>query len=82
MHTTQQLIEDWFSRKPENATHMIVVCDTYDWEDYPVYVYKGQDSREIAKKYDGKNMQKLMEVYSYSKNLEEQLNQHRCFNYD
>ena len=29
--------------KDPNNTHAIIVCDTYDHEDYPVYVTQRQD---------------------------------------
>lgn len=33
MGTTQQEISEWFDRGvKEGATHMIVVCDTFDYE--------------------------------------------------
>ncbi len=36
-------IKRWFRNGKKNgATHMIVVCDTFDYEDYPVYVEKGE----------------------------------------
>jgi hypothetical protein len=60
---------------------MIVVCDTFDYEDYPVYVKPGEDVHKIASGYDRVNMQKVMEVYNLSMDRETQLNQHRAFNY-
>lgn len=65
----------------EDTTHMIVVCDTYDYEDYPVYVDRTQNVRNVEKKYYG-NMQKVMEVYSRKLTKEAQLEQFRAFNYD
>jgi hypothetical protein len=36
MATTMQDLREWYNRgKNIGATHMVVVCDTYDWEDYP-----------------------------------------------
>ena len=71
----------WFDRGvDQGATHMIVVCDTYDWEDYPVYVSPDQDVHKIEKGYRG-NMQKVMEVYKLSLDRDTQMRQHRAFNY-
>lgn len=53
------------------ATHMIVVCDTFEWEDYPVYVKPGENPRDKAKEFDGVNMQKIMEVYALWKGVPE-----------
>jgi len=45
---------------------LIVVCDQFDWEDYPVYVTATEDVNEKRKLYNGANMQKIMEVYVLS----------------
>lgn len=82
--TTHKDIKEWlqYGRKRKDITHMLVVCDTFDWEDYPVYVKKGENCREIYQKYQGPNMQKVMEVYSYNKNLEKQLRERSSFHFD
>jgi hypothetical protein len=53
------------------ATHVIIICDTFDWEDYPVFVMPGEDVHERVKDFRG-NMQKLMEVYKVSLGWEAQ----------
>ena len=60
---------------------MIVACDTFDWEDYPVYVTADQDVHVEAKKYDNVDMEKIMEVYKLSMDWDAQLNERRAFNY-
>lgn len=83
MVTKREDITRWFHEGQEQgATHIIVVCDTFDWEDYPVYVASDEDVREKKAEHDGKDMQKVMEVYSLSLDLQAQLNEHRAFNYD
>lgn len=83
MATTREEIREWLERgKADGATHMLVVCDTFDHEDYPVYVLKGADVRKEYAKYNGANMQRVMEVYSYGKDLEAQLAEHRVCNFD
>ncbi len=83
MGTSREDIRGWLARgKAEGATHMIVVCDTFDHEDYPVFVQPDQDVRKVHEEYNGKSMQRVMEVYSYKKDLEEQLAQARVFNFD
>jgi len=80
--TTKDDIIRWLEAGlDKKATHMIVVCDSFDHEDYPVYVKQGQDARERAAEYDGKNMQRIMEVYNFSIDLKEQLAERRAFNY-
>lgn len=39
MATTQDIIRDWLMRGKRNgATHVIIVCDTFEYSYYPVYV--------------------------------------------
>ena len=74
MGTSREDIKNWLERgKEQNATHMIVVCDTFDHEDYPVFVLPGENVHAVYKEYDGPNMQRVMEVYSYKLPLEDQL---------
>lgn len=78
--TTRDEIKIWLQRAQEaGATHMIVVCDTYDYDDYPVHILPGQDVHHEIEKRNGKNMQKIMEVYSLSLDIEMQLNEHRAW---
>jgi len=81
--TIQQEIRTWLNRRPsQDITHMIVVCDDWDYEDYPVYVGCREKVREKFEEYNGKNMQRVMEVYSYGHDLESQLNEGRAFHLD
>jgi len=83
MATSQADIRGWFKRGLEQkATHMIVACDTYDHEDYPVFVAPGEDVRKKAAEYDGPNMQIVMEVYALHLDMEMQLAEHRSFHYE
>jgi hypothetical protein len=82
MATSKDDIRRWFDEGvKEGATHMIVICDTYDWEDYPKFVKPGENAREVARANNGTNMQKVMEVYDLSMDKEKQLGEHRAFNY-
>jgi len=82
MSTTQSEISTWFDEGvAEGATHMIVVCDTFDWEDYPVFVKEDENVRAIEKQYSGPNMQKVMEVYNLKMDKLTQLNKVRSFTY-
>jgi hypothetical protein len=70
--TSLKDLAEWFQEgKDEERDYMIVVCDTFDWEDYPVYVNAEDFWTEYAK-YDGQNMQKIMEVYDLNKPWPEQ----------
>lgn len=80
---TTKEIREWLEcGKAQGATHMLVVCDTFDWSDYPVFVMPGENVREIAKKNGGPNMTRLMEVYNLALPFDEQLTPfRRVFNY-
>ncbi len=82
--TTKEEIRNWIltGKKDKSLTHMLVVCDTFDWEDYPVYVSKKENVRRVYNEYHGPNMQKVMEVYSLRKDVEEQLEERRSFHFD
>lgn len=74
-------ISAWFDEGvASGATHLIVVCDTFDWEDYPVYVKKGEHVREVEARYRG-NMQQVMEVYNLKLDKKMQLAEFRSFHY-
>lgn len=80
MAASRNEIAGWFDQAKEaGATHMIVVCDTFDHDDYPVNVMSGEDVNEQIKKYNGKNMQQIMEVYSMKLDKETQLNEERAY---
>ena len=82
MGTTRDDITQWLHRGQEKgATHMLVVCDTFDYSDYPVFVMPGQDAHKVADENNGRNMTKLMEVYKLAMDWETQLSQFRSFNY-
>lgn len=94
MATTKDLIAQWFTQgQARGATHLIVVCDTYEYEDYPVYVMPGENARQKANEYgrsdsrglptlENNQMSKVMEVYLLSTPLEGQLNERRAFHFE
>lgn len=82
MGTSQADIREWLLEgKKKNATHMIVVCDTFDHEDYPVYVFPNQDAKTEYDSLHNKNMQRVMEVYNLSKDIEPQLSAYRAMEF-
>lgn len=56
---------------------MIVACDTFEWEDFPVYVRADQDVHVIAAGHE-----KVMEVYNLRADIERQIAADRTFNFD
>ncbi len=85
MATTVDEIRGWLKEgKRRRATHVIVVCDSFDFDDYPVYVKKSEDVKDKYQEYlDGKHpMQRVMEIYSLKKDLEPQIKEKRAFHLD
>jgi hypothetical protein len=82
MAASKEDIRRWLTEgKAMGATHVVVVCDTFDWDDYPVFVMPGEDAKAVHGKYNGKDMQQVMEVYNLAVDLETQLSQRRVFNF-
>lgn len=79
MAATRDDLRAWFLRgqQEETLTHMVILCDTFDMSDYPVYV----ESKEEAMAYMGPldNMRKVMEVYNLHRDMEEQLAAYRAW---
>ena len=46
----------------QGAKYMISVCDTFNYDDYPVYVMPDENLDEKKRAYDGVNMQRINEV--------------------
>jgi hypothetical protein len=74
---TRQDVREAFLRGKEDYDFMLIVCDTFDYEDYPVFCMESEYS-ERFNHYDGKNMQKIMESYNLKMDMEAQLGRSRC----
>jgi hypothetical protein len=73
-------IRRWFAMGLEQkSTHMLVVCDGYNHEDYPVFVSREKDANKIYEDILGWDMQSVMEVYDLSLDLDSQLRENRAF---
>jgi hypothetical protein len=46
----------------KGAKYLISVCDTFDYDDYPVYVMPNDNLEEKKSEFDGVNMQRINEV--------------------
>ena len=83
MATTRSEIAHYLTDGLEKGySHMIMACDTWNYEDYPVYVNPTEDIYATVEKYQNMEYTKVMEVYSYSLDLETQLNQNRAWNFE
>lgn len=75
-------IRNWLEHgRKLGATHVLVVCDTFDWEDYPVFVKPEENVHDKFAQYHGVNMQKVQEVYNLSIDVEDQLHSLRALNF-
>lgn len=80
MAASKNQIREWVDRGVETgATHVIIVYDSWDYEDFPVYVNKGQSVEKRMSYYDGKNMCSVMEVYNLSMDIDTQMNEFRAW---
>lgn len=78
MAASKWMIESWLKReKATESDYMLVVCDTFDHEDYPVYVSK-KDIDKTIQQYSG-NMQTIMEIYNLSLDIDAQLAEKRAW---
>lgn len=62
MAATREDVDRWISTaKKMGARYIISVCDTFDYDDYPVYVMPGESLEKRKQEYTG-NMQRINEV--------------------
>lgn len=81
MTATYDDITRWLeSAKAQKATHLIVACDTFDHDNYPVYAFSKEECQEKVNKRKGQNMQTVDEVYDMSMDIEAQRAEHRAMN--
>jgi predicted metalloprotease len=78
--TTRDQIANWFDRGVAHGKrYMLVICDTFDYEDYPSYFDAENEAREVA--HTPGEMQRVMEAYDLHADKAAQLNERRanCF---
>jgi hypothetical protein len=82
MAASKNKIREWVDRGvTTGATHVIIVYDRWDYEDFPVYVDKDQSVEEKVASYNGKNMCSVMEVYDLSIDIDTQMNERRAWHF-
>ena len=63
MAATRQDVDCWIeSAKKNGSKYIISVCDTFDWDDYPVYCKDETNLKERYPEFNGVNMQKINEI--------------------
>jgi len=76
MAATRNDISAWFDRGvAQGAKHMLVICDTFDYEDYPVFTSTNEDCK--TRFTNPGEMQHVMEVYDLRANKDEQMMERR-----
>lgn len=76
--TTKDDIREWFERGLEqHAEYLITVCDTFSHEDYPVFA-TSVTFKDAFEEHNGRNMQRIIEVYDLERDPEMQIAQGRC----
>lgn len=63
MAATREDVDRWIQTAKENGSKFIIsVCDTYDYDDYPVYCKDEKELAEQHAEHNGKNMQSVNEI--------------------
>ena len=72
-------INRWLENRPKDAKWMVVICDTFEYDDYPCYFSDPQAClNKIAAAQRGENMMRLMEVYDLEGDIEAQKQERRA----
>ena len=80
MAATKDEIREWVERGVKiGATHVIILCDTWDWEDFPSYVEQGESVHNKVMQCQAANDLRVMEVYNLSMDIEHQLDEYRAW---
>jgi hypothetical protein len=84
MVTLVKNISGWFDTGvARGASHMLIVCDTFDQNDYPFYVQPGEDPQEKEIEFNRNEMTIVMECYVLDPSRKlAQLIEDRAFHYD
>lgn len=63
MPATRQDVDRWIEKAKENKDEYIIsVCDTWDYDDYPVYCKDLESLKTSYSRYNGENMQRINEI--------------------
>lgn len=63
MAANREDVNRWISSARETEDEYIIsVCDTFDWEDYPVFCRDREDLEARLPEFDSVNMQRVNEI--------------------
>ena len=78
--TTRDELRLWFDEGvAQGASHLVIATDTWDWEDFPIYVRADQDVSAIVQKHQADEATRVMEVYDLGADRAEQLEARRTW---
>ena len=60
--TREDVNQQIITANKKECKYIISVCDTFDYDDYPVYCKTLEDVKDKYSKYDNNNMQRINEV--------------------
>lgn len=59
--------------------YCIIAVDQFSFEDYPIYAVDREEALQLIDKTNSLNMQRVIEVYNYQQDIEEQLCETRAW---
>jgi len=81
MPATKNNLIKWFQiGVKNNQSYMIIECDTYNFDDFPIYTNSLEEFEEEYKKVSSRRNQ-IMEVYDLKIDMNLQMNEDRSFHY-
>lgn len=64
MQISEEIANQWLAEaKRRDATHLLIVCDTFKGDEYPVYVGSNENFRDVWRHYHNRNMQKVTRTF-------------------
>jgi len=81
MTATLQDIHRWIAKaKEKGASHLIIAVDTYDHENYPVYIGYNENIKKEIGRIRSAELQGIDEIYNMSMDIDKQLAEDRAYN--
>ena len=74
MAATRKEVNEWIKLAKENGIKYIIsVCDTFDFDDYPVYCKNTKELKRKLINFNDVNMQRINEIIQINGNIIENL---------
>ncbi len=78
-HEIEEMVKEGVNK---GYSHVMIICDKFDYEYYPKYISYDEDVDKIIEHYDSENFSNLEvieEIYNYDLDLDMQLNEKRSY---